>query len=88
MTECVHQQTEKKLEQERVKRQKIELESKFQTITAALKAKTYTKRSVPTLKQIQRFLKKENVVETSVLNTITLDNICEKWDTFWDLNDL
>ena len=76
------QQTEKKLEQERVKRQKIELESKFQTITAALKAKTYTKRSVPTLEQIQRFLKKEKGVETSVLNTITLDNICEKWDTF------
>ena len=81
MTECVHQQTEKKLEQERVKWQKIELESKFQTITAALKAKTYTKRSVPTLKQI-RFLKKEKGVETSVLNTIILDNICEKWDTF------
>ena len=69
------------MEKERVKRQKIEQEEKFKRITVALKDKNYTKRSVPTLKQILRFLKKEKGVQVNVLNTITLDNVCDKWDT-------
>ena len=75
------EQSERKMEKERVKRQKIEQEEKFKRITVALKDKNYTKRSVPTLKQILRFLKKEKGVQVNVLNTITLDNICDKWDT-------
>ena len=75
------------LEKERVKRRKIEQEEKFQHITIALKQATppYCKRSIPTLNQIRRFLKKEKRVSASILSTISMDNICEKWDAFWEI---
>ena len=76
---------EKNLEKERVKRRKIEQEEKFRHITTALEQATtpYCKRAIPTLNQIRRFLKKEKRLSASVLSTINMDNICEKWDAFW-----
>ena len=74
-------------EKEELKGRKIDLEAKFASITAVLKDKSYTKRPVPTLKQILRFLKKEKGVSDDVLNTITLENVCEKWNTLWKFDN-
>ena len=50
-------------------------------ITKVLQSKKYTKRSIPTLKQIWRFLKKEKGVSAEALSTLTMDNVCQKWNT-------
>ena len=39
------------------------------------------KESSEPIKDISSDLKKEKEVQASDLNTITLDNVCEKWDT-------
>ena len=78
---CRQEKDQRKREKEELKRRKIDLETKFASITAVLKDKSYTKRPVPILKQILRFLKKEKGVSDDVVSTITLENVCEKWNT-------
>ena len=70
------------MEKREEKKRKVEMEHKFESITAALKAKNYTKRSVPTLNQIKKFLKKEKGVSRNDLESITMDNALEKWGSY------
>ena len=67
---------------EKAKRQKIEKEEKFKVISVALKAKNYTKKNVPTINQINKFLKKEKSVTNPDLNSITEENVLEMWSVY------
>ena len=58
------------------------MEGKFEEIATALTQKNYTKKKVPTLNQIKRFLKKEKSVSKVNIDSITAENVLEKWGLF------
>ena len=58
---------------------KIEAEEKFKHVAKALKEKCYAKRSIPSLRQIKAFLKKEKKINATELATINESNLLSEW---------
>ena len=63
----------------------LHIEQKFQTITEVLQASSFMSdmRSIPTIGQIRKYLKKKKNMSESKINVITLDNISYQCNHSW-----
>ena len=58
---------------------KIDQEDKFEETTPILQAAGYCKHSIPSLKQIKCYLKKEKKLTNAQFNEIKEENIVTQW---------
>ena len=71
---------EQRREEHRAKKKlKTDQEDKFKEFTPVLQAAGYCKRSIPSLKQIKCYLKKEKKLTSAQLNEIQEEHVVTQW---------
>ena len=89
------EQEEKKIAREQAKRkealrkEKKEKDiAKYSHITRILKENNFCKREIPTINQIKKFLKSKAKRAKEEINTITEDNVLEKWNEYYETDSI
>ena len=62
---------------------KEKLENEWKPYIGAMKAGNYTKRNIPTFRQVQRYLKKEKKISKAEAETINASNALAKMKPFY-----
>ena len=88
-------QEEKKIAREQAKRKEALRKEKkkkevvkYASIRRILKENIFCKRDIPTINQIKKFLKSKAKRAKEEINTITEDNVLEKWNEYYQADSI